>query len=397
MKMKKILKLTAILALASTLSACGGKGNSNNSSIDESPSIVSESEEEIVYKFEEEQIYSKIWESKVIYNEPCVMIEDDDGVKSASLLYTPTRIISVRNYTLQKEYDKSEYRVEGNKIYMTEKSTMPYLTQKNISCEEIPPVIGGSYDDGKGGNILFTEGFGIVYHQIEVTYEHNDTWDGAIPQKQGRNLVNTYNKLKNKEDINIVVNGDSIFTGANASSALAIEPFLDKFPDAFASEITRRYGSPTHLTNTSKGGEKSDFGKANVETAVNYYNPDLVVIGYGMNDGSWNIPASDYVDNIEFMIKSIQNNCPNADIIVCATILANPASSQNKGQADYLLPLKSMVEQYSNTALLDMTTFSKDLLRHKTSFELYANNINHPCDYMVRNYAVNLLNLLEVK
>ena len=116
-----------------------------------------------------------------------------------------------------------------------------------------------------------------------------------------------------------------------------------------------------------------------------------------MNDGSWNIPSEDYVDNIEAMIKSIQKNCPNADIIVAATILANPASAQNKGQENYLAPLKAMVEQYSNTALLDMTTFSKDLLRHKSSFELYANNINHPCDYMVRNYTANLLNLIEVK
>ena len=30
----------------------------------------------------------------------------------------------------------------------------------------------------KGTEIVFTEGVGIVMHQIAVTYEHNDEWTG---------------------------------------------------------------------------------------------------------------------------------------------------------------------------------------------------------------------------
>ena len=101
------------------------------------------------------------------------------------------------------------------------------------------------------------------------------------------------------------------------------------------------------------------------------------------------------VDNIETMVRSIQHNCPNAEIIVAATIVANPASAQNKGQANYLEPLKEMVNRYQGVALLDMTTFSLDLLKIKTSFDLYANNINHPCDFMCRAYTANLLHLIE--
>ena len=54
-----------------------------------------------------------------------------------------------------------------------------------------------------------------------------------------------------------------------------------------------------------------------------------------------------------------------------------------------------MVNEYEGVALLDMTSFSLDLLRHKSSFELYANNINHPCDFLVRGYVSNLMNLIK--
>ena len=375
-----------ILAIgASLLSAC----NTTNSG------STSTNKPQVEYKYGEEEMFEKVWETKVVHNESCVMIEDSNGVRSARLLYAPTRIIAVKNFTLTKDYDPSEYYIEGDRIYMTSTSTMPYLTQANIACETIPEVIGGSYDDGKGGKILFTEGVGIVYHQIMVTYEHEDTWNGTIPEKQGTRLPNLRFKLENKQPIKFVCNGDSIFTGANSSGKLGIEPFVPGFPEGFTSELNRVYGSEVTLINTAKGGELSNWGKMNVVANVNQYNPDLVLIGFGMNDGSWNVSPYDYCDNIDYMIRSIKANCPNAEIIVAATIIANPYSAQNKGQANYLEPLKEVVNNYEGVALLDMTTFSKDLLNIKTSFDLYANNINHPCDFMCRQYVSNLMHLVE--
>lgn len=369
-------KIVATLGLVATLlTSCGAKP--------------------AVYAYGENEMFEKIWETNVVHNESCVMIEDSNGVRSARLIYEPSRIIAVKDFTLKKDYDPSEYYFEGDRIYMSDTSTMPYLTQENISCEVVPEVIGGTYDDGKGGKILFTEGVGIVYHQIMVTYEHNDTWDGTVPTRQGNRLPKLRAKLKNKENITFVCNGDSIFTGANSSGKLGIEPFIPGFPEAFRDEMNRRYGANVTLINTAVGGEVSNWGKINVVANVNQHNPDLVLIGFGMNDGSWNVPAYDYVDNIETMVRSIQHNCPNAEIIVAATIVANPASAQNKGQANYLEPLQEMVNRYQGVALLDMTTFSLDLLKIKTSFDLYANNINHPCDFMCRAYTANLLHLIE--
>ena len=392
--MKPVVKTLCALALAAALCSCSPGGANESSSVLEE-SIPSSSESTLPgYVYGENEMYQDIWNSKTIYNETVVPVEQDDGTFSSQLLYTPTRILSVRNFTLEREYSPDEYRIEGNRLILTENSTMPRLTKANVSCEEVPETLG-TYEDGKGGHILFTEGIGIIMQQVNVTYEHEGTWDGTIPEKQGAKLPKLQAKLKAKDPIRLVVNGDSIFTGANASGKLGIEPFQDTFPDGFANEIKRVYGSSVTLTNTAVGGQVSSWGRQNVENNINLFNPDLVIIGFGMNDGSWNVSSFDYVDNIDFMIRSIKANCPDAEIIVASTIVANPSSSQNKGQASYLEPLKDMVNEYKGVALLDMTTFSLDLLRHKSSFELYANNINHPCDFLVRGYVSNLMNLIK--
>lgn len=374
--MKKFVKLCLASLFAATCVSCGPK-------------------EDLTYNYGADEMYQKIWESKTIYNESVVLTEHDDGEIYGELLFEPTHLIAVKDCTLQKDYGKDEYKLVGNRIYPTETSTMPFLTKKNISCEEVPDIIGGTYEDGKGGHILFTEGSGIFMQQISVTYKHNGTWSGVVPEKLGSHLPNLHKKLAAKEKIRLVVNGDSIFTGANASSKFGMEPYQDTFPDGFAKEITRVYGSEVELVNTAVGGQMSNWGRDNVEANVIQYNPDLVVIGFGMNDGSWDIKPDDYVGNIEFMIKAIQANCPQAEIIVAATIVANPASAQYKSQDKYLQPLQDMVATYNGVVVMDMTTFSLDLLKYKNSFELYANNINHPCDFLVRQYVANLMNIID--
>lgn len=373
---KKILSVLCAITTILTLGSCGGGGK-----------------EEIKYEYGEAQMYEKIWESKVIHNETTMIIQNESNTGYGTLLYEPTRVISVRDYTLKKEYDPSEYYVEGNKIYLTENSTMPFLTEENLEGKNLPETIG-TYDDGKSGQIPFTEGIGLIMNQVAVTYEHEDTWGGAIPENQIDKLPLLKHKLEKKESVNLVVNGDSIFTGCNSSSILGIEPFQDDFSTGFVNEVKRLHDTDITLTNTSVGGTLSSWGRQNVVNNINLYNPELVIIGFGMNDGSWNISSTDYVDNIEFMIRSIRANTPNCEIIVGATILANPNSAQNKGQEGYLEPLKEMTSSYQGVALLDMTSLSKYLLSKKRSVDLYANNINHPSDFMVRCFTTSLMTLI---
>lgn len=331
------------------------------------------------------------WSNKTIRNETLVLIDDGNNI-SGNLIYKPTKIISIKDYTLTKEYGKDEYEVQGNKIIRTTNSTMPYFTLEQLNGKNLDPNYALSTYQAKepGTEIVFTEGVGIVMHQIAVTYEHNDEWTGKKPVPHPTAFNNVKTKLNNKEEVNVVVNGDSIFTGANASSKLGIAPFLEDFPTLFTNYLKEKYETEVNLINTSVGGMLSDFGKDNVMANVNAHNPDLVIIGYGMNDGSFGVAPGKYIENIEFMIRSIRANNPNADIMIVSTILPNPLSIQNKNQKDYLKPMEELSEQY-NVALVDMTSISETLYKTKRGVDILANNINHPSDFLVRIYAAALI------
>ena len=379
-----------LLPLLASLSLCACNGES----ISSISSISSSQNEEITYMYEDEQKYQLFWEDKVIYNETVCLVEEG-GEIFGTLLYEPVKIISVRDYTTEKEIDPSQYRIEGNKIIRTEESTLPYFTEENMRGENLPEGYAIDTYQGKEHPIMFTEGSGIVMHQINVTYTHEDTWEAAKPAYLGDNLPNTIEKLKNKEHLTIGFYGDSIMTGCNASSKLVIPPYLDDFPTATTKMLKKIYGyEDIEFFNHSKGGTLSDWGKTNIDVNVNAYNPDLVFLGFGMNDGTWQIKPEDFVYNIEFMIASIKARNQNAEVIVVSTILANPDSTQDAGQKEYLVPLKEMIANYEGVALLDMTSYSEYLLSKKRSVDILANNINHPSDFLVRGYTSCILTAL---
>ena len=374
----------AILPLlaAALLVACAPTGSGSGAD---------SSTQEGVYMYGDEQKYQKFWEDQTIYNETVCLVEED-GQIYGNLLFEPTEVISVRDYTTEKEIDPSEYRIEGNKIIRTEGSSLPYFTRENLRGENLPAEYAIGTYQGKEHQIMFTEGPGIVMHQLNVTYRHAESWDGYKPGYLGQDLPKTIEKLRNREHLTIGFYGDSIMTGCNASSKLTIPPYLDDFPTASVKMLKQLYGyDGVEFFNTSKGGTLSEWGRTNVDVNVNDYNPDLVFIGFGMNDGSWNVKPADFIYNIEFMVASIQARNPDAEIVLVSTILANPESTQSAGQENYLQPLKELSEGYDGVALMDMTSYSQYLLGRKRSVDILANNINHPSDFLVRGYVSSIL------
>lgn len=370
------------LLAAASLAACTpiGSGSGADSSTQEG-----------VYMYGDEQKYQKFWEDQTIYNETVCLVEQD-GQIYGNLLFEPTEVISVRDYTTEKEIDPSEYRIEGNRIIRAEGSSLPYFTQENLRGENLPSEYAIDTYQGKEHPIMFTEGPGIVMHQLNVTYRHAGSWDGYKPGYLGADLPKTIEKLRNREHLTIGFYGDSIMTGCNASSKLTIPPYLDDFPTASVKMLKQLYGyDGIEFFNTSKGGTLSEWGRTNVDVNVNDYSPDLVFIGFGMNDGSWNVKPADFIYNIEFMVASIQARNPDAEIVLVSTILANPDSTQSAGQENYLQPLKDLSESYDGVALMDMTSYSQYLLGRKRSVDILANNINHPSDFLVRGYVSSIL------
>ena len=81
------------------------------------------------------------------------------------------------------------------------------------------------------GNVNLFFGEGHVFHdlQVVVTYTHSDKWEGYIPEFAGKNLPASIKKLKNGDLFNLVLFGNSISEGYNASLFTGTPPFMPPY------------------------------------------------------------------------------------------------------------------------------------------------------------------------
>ena len=114
--MKGFTKLACFFALAGALAGCGGPETSSiEIDMKQYPNYV-ENLNEAKYSFGDKELQDPFWLGNIMYNESVLMMQKEGETKiSGELLYTPKKIISVRDYTLEKEYiEGTDYKVEGN-------------------------------------------------------------------------------------------------------------------------------------------------------------------------------------------------------------------------------------------------------------------------------------------
>ena len=340
-------------------------------------------------------VYDPFWESSTMLEETVVLVENEQGVKKGTLLFEPTKILSVKDYALESEYDPSEYTFEGRELIASESSTMPYLTQAQYEGSGLESL-GISTHPGKlnGTLIPFTEGAGLVMKQVNVTYEHAGVWGGNTPEYAGEALSGTISRLREEKKLNLFLFGDSISTGANSSGKLGIAPYLDDWGTGVQKQLAERYGADVHFVNGSYGGWNSADGRREIDAALGTEQPDLAIIGFGMNDGAHGIDAETYKSNILAIMESVRAKSPDCEFLLIATMLANPLAPQDTIQKQYLPKLREIASAEQGVAVVDMTSFTEELYKYKKGMDFLANNINHPSDFLVRCYVMNIMGTL---
>lgn len=386
---KKTMKFAAFISGMLVLGAClAGCANGTDSGTNGGNPTVDESTRDANYR--------SFWTSDTIKNETVMLEEGMDGKITGKLLFTPTDIVSVKNFDLTIQYPMSGFMLNGNELIRTEGSTLPYMPYALADCQ-VPLGDGLSQYDG----LLFTEGQGIVSKLILVTYTYNpsaEEWK-SVPQDKSVELVHFRQKLQNREGANLFVYGDSIAAGCSASSVLNYNPRLPVWGQAVANELSAKYRTRVGYYNGSVGGWTSADGALNIAQKIQTVPesaPDLAIVAFGMNDGSGSVPADTYYTNLKTILTEIRNRAPACDIVLISTIHANPLCSQNKEiTASYHAENERLAAEFGNCVTVNMSSFSQELYERKTGFDLLANNINHPNDFLVRCYVMNLLDTIE--
>ncbi len=379
------MRYFGIIALATALAGCTTVDNAVTST------------EDVGYGWSLEPF----WATSTMHEESILFIQESaDARPKANLLFTPREILRVEQPSTGRVLQEgTDYTVSRDKrsLMLPEGSRIPFKTREELyPAPGAKESIAAKRDSDR--HLLFSEGHYFHDLQVEVTYTHSGRewrqWGGYIPRTTTRQLQATKIKLKDGAPMRLVLFGDSISAGANASSTTGAQPFMPPFGLLVARGLESYYGREIKYENLSVGGKTSDWGVQVVDD-VSRHRPDLVIVAFGMNDASTHMPAEQYQRNIKRIMEGVMRLNPGAEFILVSTMVGNPewtASSMEHYQAyrEKLLELQS-----DSVAVADMTSVWMEFLKHKTLLDITGNGVNHPNDFGHRTYAQVILSLLS--
>jgi lysophospholipase L1-like esterase len=196
------------------------------------------------------------------------------------------------------------------------------------------------------------------------------------------------------KSLNLVLYGDSISAGSNASGKTIAAPFLPIWGELLAENLRRNYKANVNIFNPSVGGMNSDWGIGNADELINPHKPDLVIIAFGMNDG---VHGDEFAAKIQKMMDIVKDKNPSVEFILVATSLPNSLLSLDickfyRFQYEYKEALQKICGE--GAALANIRDMQNELLKHKRFIDMTGNNVNHPNDFFVRCHAQYLSGML---
>lgn len=175
--------------------------------------------------------------------------------------------------------------------------------------------------------------------------------------------------------VSIAVYGDSICTGAEAS-----QPSLS-FAERWVKSLKSRFPQKSfQLHNISRGGMSSADGVASLSEAFLGLKPDLVLIGFGMND--FNTPLQAFKTNLRTMGREI-SRISGAKIIFMSAFPAHPDwyhFKANRRMPELARATKEIAGELG-AGYVGVFEVWERVLSRKDFSSLLANNLNHPNDF----------------
>ncbi len=350
------------------------------------------------WNYSPEQI-RPFWENEVMEGESVLFIKDSQtGEARASVLFPIKEVLTVRNSAGDITYENGrdyKWNLGSRELVLPPGSRIVSRTPSELRRPAKSQQFALMHRDGND-EIYF--GAKLEYHEIQtcITYSHApNLWENDVPKFDATALPRVLSKLQNRQPVSIVVIGDSISTGCNASGWAQGAPYQPPYPDLLRKHLESHYQNHVELVNLSFGGTGASWAVTMVDKIVDA-KPDLVIVALGMNDAG-GCPASEYKANIEMVIAKIRETLPDTEFILIASMVGN---------RDWVTLKQELFPQYRDAleelrgpgiALADMTSIWTSLLEHKKDWDLTGNGVNHPNDFGHRLYAQVLSRLLIPK
>lgn len=342
------------------------------------------------------ELLRPFWQGTETYGESVLFIRDPEtGEARASVLFPIRELRSVQDSTGAVTFEAGrdfQWKPESREIILPAGSRIPSRTIQEMRRPAKTQKYELTHRDGNG-EIYF--GSRLEYSEMQtcISYSHApDLWTTSVPRFDPKALPRAIDKLLNKKPVSIVVVGDSISAGCNASGWADGVPFQPPYPELLRRTLEERFQGKISLTNPSVGGTDTNWVLSAIEKVVEPQ-PDLVIIAFGMNDSAGR-SAEEYRRNTAAVIAKIREHLPDTEFILVASMIGNPdwTRLQQPLFPQYRDALAELCEP--GIALADVTSIWAGFHELKQDWDQTGNGVNHPNDFGHRVYAQVLATLL---
>lgn len=297
------------------------------------------------------------------------------GESPAKLAFPP---VSRKGLTVRSSYPangKSTVQYEEGKDFLLDRKRgeIRRTAQSRIPDFRTNMLFGiEDFDHGK------FPGFGNNKFFAYVDYAPKGNVDWPKQARQTEFLPKTQQKLVRGEKLKIVAFGDSITAGGDAT-----EPRLIYW-QRWADGLQQRYPQArVDAINGATGGDSTPQGLHRLQEKVIAQKPDLVLLGFGMNDhniGGFGTPLPAFGVNLGTLIDRIRKET-GAEVIVLSTFPPNPKWHYGSHNMEAYAKATEKVAREKGCAYVDVYQNWVAIEAKKKPEDLLANNINHPNDF----------------
>lgn len=347
-----------------------------------------------------EEWLKPVWESGEQFRETFAMVEEE-GCCEASFLYEPGQVLRVESYDGSRLYEAGrDYEVRGDKLVLTENSRIPRMPGEELlyptrqkaqeALDKGMPLTFGPLET-TDGRFLNLDAIGhpevITSRQLAVTYTTGECWKGFRPVSAMDRLPALKRRLAAGEPVRVLLYGDSISCGFDCSGMYGQKPGQPIWLELLKHRMEERWDSPVSVCNTSVGGVDTRWAIEQVPERVAPFHPDLVLLGFGMND---RCPGEEYRALTERLLEAVQKAAPGCECVLIATSLPNELAATAPfhfwaHQDEYADSLRPLCKE--GVVLADVQEVQRELQKKKRYVDLTGNWLNHPNDYLARVQA----------
>lgn len=331
-----------------------------------------------------------------VTGEPLLFTGETKAAATATLLHLPEAAPEIKSgdgsltFTPGRDFT---WEPGSRSVALTADSRIPHLTAAQLHPAPHSPQ---AYASQRGSTAWMFYGPGRIFHdlQAKATYRSADAWSPprAAPASDEQ-LGALRAKLRAHQPVTIVMLGDSISTGLDASALSQADPRQPGYPDLIAAALQTRSGSPVTLHNLAVSGMDAAWGLTQIP-AVLTHQPDLLLLAFGMNDASGKRTPAEFARLSSEIVQRVRAAQPQCSAILVSSMTAN---------AEWIHAAPDLYPAYARAlenlrapgvAFADVTATWTAVEQRKKYLDLTGNGLNHPNDYGHRLYADVILQVI---